>query len=260
MTTHQIYHENESTVIKVNEFCIKTIKKPIFNKHELEGLEGTLSIPAPEMLFGNNRLELQVEEKIIYFDAVEALKLVQLKDDVKVSIAAKWTETSKRNHEEITKVIKPYDWTFTTKYKGTCNFEFQKSSEQIDQNKLMQKDPIIFYDDVILYEDELGDNGCALLHVRVRVMSTTFLILSRFFLRVDHVLVRIIDTRLYHEFGNDFIIREFKVKEISMDRLIQVIQSRFGNDQSKLTDMNLLGQIIDDDYCIEAENETFKIN
>jgi type 2A phosphatase activator TIP41 len=94
------------------------------------------------MLFGNNRLELRYKEKFIHFDAVEALKMVELKDLVKVSIAQKWTETSKKNHEDITKVIKPYDWTFTTKYKGSTNFEFQASQDLIDTEKLMQKDPI----------------------------------------------------------------------------------------------------------------------
>ena len=35
----------------------------------------------------------------------------------------------------------------------------------------------------------------------------------RFFLRVDGVLSRIYDTRLYHEFQTDYLIREYSEKE-----------------------------------------------
>jgi type 2A phosphatase activator TIP41 len=90
-------------------------------------------------------------------------------------------------------------------------------------------------------------------------MPTTFLILQRFFLRVDHVLVRVIDTRLYHEFGQNEVIREFKVKEIPMERLMYLIRFRYGNDVSKLTDMNFLGQIIGDEYVTSVEVDSLKI-
>lgn len=53
-------------------------------------------------------------------------------------------------------------------------------------------------------------------------MPSTFLVLQRYFLRVDNVLIRVIDTRIYHEFGTDFIIREFKYKEIKHDEVIKV--------------------------------------
>ncbi|CCU99161.1 unnamed protein product [Malassezia sympodialis ATCC 42132] len=58
-------------------------------------------------------------------------------------------------------------------------------------------EPILFYDDIVLYEDELGDNGSSLLHVKVRVMPTSLLVLQRFFLRVDQVVFRLFDTRLF---------------------------------------------------------------
>jgi type 2A phosphatase activator TIP41 len=168
-TIHRITEQDGAQILELHGFQIKTVKKPIYNKDELERLEAILSIPFPEMLFGNNRLELVTpHHQLIYFDAVEALKLVALTDSVKVSIAEKWTERSKRNHGDITKVIKPYDWTYTTHYKGSVEKgEFGPTQQQIDTEKLLRKDPILFYNDVILYEDELGDNGCAFLNVRV---------------------------------------------------------------------------------------------
>ena len=33
--------------------------------------------------------------------------------------------------------------------------------------KLKMSEPILFYDEVILYEDELADNGCGMLTARV---------------------------------------------------------------------------------------------
>ncbi|WFD27532.1 Tap42 interacting protein [Malassezia nana] len=61
-------------------------------------------------------------------------------------------------------------------------------------------EPILFYDEVVLYEDELGDNGSSLLSVKVRVMPSSLLVLQRFFLRVDHVVFRLFDTRLFVSF------------------------------------------------------------
>lgn len=61
-------------------------------------------------------------------------------------------------------------------------------------------EPILFYDDIVLYEDELADNGSSIVNVKVRVMPSGFLVLQRFFLRVDDVLFRVFDTRLYCAF------------------------------------------------------------
>ena len=98
----------------------------------------------------------------------------------------------------------------------TC-YQVSDTDERIDYEQLKQQERIYFYDDVILYEDELADNGIAVLSVKIvriscvcsqlynkffptqRVMATGFFILLRFFLRVDGVLVRLIDTRIYHQ-------------------------------------------------------------
>jgi hypothetical protein len=44
-------------------------------------------------------------------------------------------------------------------------------------------------------------------------MPTGFFCLNRFYLRVDHTLVRVYDTRLYHEAGTNFILREYLKRE-----------------------------------------------
>jgi WD40 repeat protein len=74
--------------------------------------------------------------------------------------------------------------------------------------------PILFYRHLVLYEDFLHDNGVVQLSLKVRVMPTCWLLLLRHWLRVDGVLTRISDTRVFHEFGSPHIVREHSVKEI----------------------------------------------
>lgn len=44
-------------------------------------------------------------------------------------------------------------------------------------------------------------------------MPTSFFILLRYFLRIDNVMLRINDTRIYHEFGKNYLLREFTSRE-----------------------------------------------
>ena len=46
-----------------------------------------------------------------------------------------------------------------------------------------------------------------------RVMPSSFFALSRFFLRVDNVIFRVHDVRIYHNFDTNEVIREVKGKE-----------------------------------------------
>ncbi|KAF0986382.1 hypothetical protein HZS_7434 [Henneguya salminicola] len=46
-----------------------------------------------------------------------------------------------------------------------------------------------------------------------RVMSDCFLLLQRFFLKVDGVILRCYETRIYHEFETAYLTRSFLKKE-----------------------------------------------
>lgn len=65
----------------------------------------------------------------------------------------------------------------------------------------------------MLYEDELADNGIAMFSVKIRVMPARLLLLARFFMRLDDVLFRIRDTRVYVEFETGEVIREWTDRE-----------------------------------------------
>ena len=75
--------------------------------------------------------------------------------------------------------------------------------------KLGPENPIVHFSEIHLFECDLEDCGYAMSKVRFRVMGDCFYILLRYYLRTDGVNVRIFDTRIFHEFGTDFIHREF---------------------------------------------------
>ena len=113
-----------------------------------------------------------------------------------------------------------YEFTIICLFSGTdTNLKAEPTELKINYEKLKIEEKMLFYDDVVLYEDELDDNGCSKLSVKMRVMPSGFFILLRFYLRVDKTLVRVHDTRIYHEVENDFLIREYSEREEKFDKL-----------------------------------------
>jgi type 2A phosphatase activator TIP41 len=74
----------------------------------------------------------------------------------------------------------------------------------------------------MLYEDELADNGITMLSCKIRVMPSRLLLLARFFMRLDNVLLRLRDTRVYVDFETEEVIREYVAKEEAYEKVCQV--------------------------------------
>jgi type 2A phosphatase activator TIP41 len=55
-------------------------------------------------------------------------------------------------------------------------FKVVETDETIDIELLKKKEKIYFFEDVILFEDELADNGCALLNVKMVLPNTHILL------------------------------------------------------------------------------------
>lgn len=53
-------------------------------------------------------------------------------------------------------------------------------------------------------------------------MPTCFFVLQRLWLRIDGVLFRMVDTRVFHEFGTDYVLREFQAKEAAFRDVLSV--------------------------------------
>ncbi|KAJ0388574.1 hypothetical protein P43SY_010464 [Pythium insidiosum] len=50
-------------------------------------------------------------------------------------------------------------------------------------------------------------------------MPSGFYVLARYWMRLDHVVVRLHETRVHHLFGRDYMIREYTRKEEQFETL-----------------------------------------
>ncbi|KAK9899918.1 TIP41-domain-containing protein [Cystobasidium minutum MCA 4210] len=271
---HEVWEEGPSRGIRIGQWEVETRKQAILNASEIEDAATRLDIPLPEITFGNNLVSLKRKGKQravdsdpegdtnIVFNGLDALSHVDTtgQDTIKVAYAKKWAQSrnldnagSGSNGEESTAVIetvKNYDWTYSTDYKGTCKASTSFQPAPVDHpgiplSRLAKQDePILFFDEVTLFEDELHDNGVANLTIRIRVMPSGLFILSRFFLRVDNVLFRIFDVRLYHDFSTDEIIRETKGKEAPYDLVRKRLPRERADDLTPLTDHNWVAGVL----------------
>ncbi|UMM25516.1 hypothetical protein L5515_005310 [Caenorhabditis briggsae] len=85
----------------------------------------------PEMVFARNCLRIHFQSTgFIEFNTLDALKMV-ISDrlpDVQVGASSAWQSSRKDRIQEIQNHQKPFDWTFTTHYKGTVNGLKSRSS------------------------------------------------------------------------------------------------------------------------------------
>ena len=83
-----------------------------------------------------------------------------------------------------TLTTKPYDWTYTTTYAGSLDAAGSRNAPWVSSEptnahhaipiaELSRPDPILFYAEVPLFEDELHDNGASHLLVRIVRPSST---------------------------------------------------------------------------------------
>ncbi|CCG80759.1 putative TOR signalling pathway protein TipA [Taphrina deformans PYCC 5710] len=221
---HKLTSSKYERAIELRGWTISTAKYPISNSKEIDEDSEKLTIPLPEMIFGNNAVTLSQPESGITlnwtsFDALDTVN--KNGTDLKVSYSDSWNKSRDDHSEEIKHVTKPFDWTYTPSYRGSLPSDSAWKWEETDQllpmELLKRQDPILFYDEVILYESELDDNGTSVLSVRVRVMPDRLLILARFFMRLDNVVFRVRDTRLYVEFETGVVLREYLVREEKYD-------------------------------------------
>ncbi|TFK63539.1 type 2A phosphatase activator TIP41 [Pluteus cervinus] len=281
---HKLFESPNSRSIQVGDWFITASTNPISNAPECDALQASLGIPLPEMTFGNNYLTLEHRPSSTRYsfrtgDALGKVKRGELEEGdggVKVEYADKWLQsrTGASSLLPMPKTVptKPYDWTYTTTYPGGLLKqsgseeteipwslgESENSSHSIPLAELMRPDPILFYAEIPLFEDELHDNGSSNLLVRIRVMPTCIFILSRFTLRVDNVLFRTHDTRLYHSFASSppLLVRETTGWEAPYDRVKRVLPKR--DDLTPLTDPNFIAKALSEMPPLISQQEGAK--
>mmetsp|Transcript_26928 Transcript_26928/g.27967 ORF Transcript_26928/g.27967 Transcript_26928/m.27967 type:complete len:391 (-) Transcript_26928:31-1203(-) len=175
-------------------------------------------------------------------------------EEVKSQFWDKWKNIKIPDMAEIQTMKSSSDWAYSSPYMGVFshlskhglltevkkgNYQYLKAFEKVEANdsespvqfireptkegipfeKLSPENPVINFWELPLYDDELNDNGLSMGNFRLRVMKDCFFGLLRSYLRVDNVMVRIVDTRIYHELGSNVIIRDFQVRENTYDQI-----------------------------------------
>ncbi|GAB7331434.1 hypothetical protein MBLNU13_g02850t1 [Cladosporium sp. NU13] len=256
----------KSFTTKNGQWTISTRKQPILKADPIEELGNRIGIPIPEMIFGDNFVAIEHIPSgwTLDFNAGDALDRVSKTEEgmLQVAVADAWKKD--RDTEGVQQVVKPFDWSYSTDYKGTTHAGESKGEWQTtDQTKhpirtdlLSRPDPILFFDSVDLYEDELADNGIGLLSIKVRVMPDRLLLLSRFFLRLDGVIVRMRDTRVYIEHDTKQVIRQYTAKEAPYEVLQQKLRSMRENVAEVFRDANALAPLLP---TIEDRTEVYEL-
>ena len=194
----------------------------------------------PEIFYGFNRLFLINKSKnfCYEFNPLQMLslanytqrkKLLKEKEIYYIPNQAKsqYSKTDDTKNEE--------DWSFSSPYMGHItsinNSPMSKYYPEIKETKVFKKEKtnlkypetkvenVLNYNQIHFFEDELGDIGFSEGKIGFGVMNECFLGLMRCYLRVDNMVVRNIDTKIYHKFGDNYIIRNFLVKEKTYDEL-----------------------------------------
>ncbi|EGD77553.1 hypothetical protein PTSG_08651 [Salpingoeca rosetta] len=187
--------------------------------------EQAVPFPLPEEVYSRNHVTLWAgKDHSVRFDALGALQGVQ---DVQgehelpqVSYAKEWKHARRGRADKLTPV-KPYDWTYNTRFAGSLHGSWlvEPTEEGIDFNLLRQPEKILFQEHVFLLADDYSDNGIMHMDVRLRAMPSCLYLLQRQFIRVDHVMVRIHDTRVFKRTGCNHLIRECSTHEVDIPHL-----------------------------------------
>jgi type 2A phosphatase activator TIP41 len=170
---------------------------PILSSPREADLANELRIRLPGMIFGDSIVSLTHAQArfSLRFDACEALRGVGPADpNIQVRAAQVWA--TRKGSKDFPVLENPSDWTFTTRYPGTVEMpletpEFPRGTGtprdglvSIDYEVLRNTDiPILYFSDVLLFEDELDDNGTAsyrVLMVRFRFITFSRLLLPAF--------------------------------------------------------------------------------
>ncbi|EPY50574.1 TIP41-like type 2a phosphatase regulator Tip41 [Schizosaccharomyces cryophilus OY26] len=231
---------------KIEEFSygfwkIKAQRGAILKSFEVDNLQTELGFAPPEMTFGKNFISIYYKDSPIYgFFTKDALETVGKGPGelMQVSFAGDWIKSRSKTGESFP-VVSPYDWTYYTEYQGTLldrKRHFEEIRDHIPARKILEAGTNLWYNELILFEDELADNGKAMFDVRVRVVKGHLILLARLVMRLDNVIVRVNETRIYIDLDGKRIMKDFRKKESNYESVIKRIP--LGSDKARLLDDN----------------------
>jgi len=230
----------------------------------------------PDAFFGLNSLEIGFPSRQlrIEFSPQECLQCCTILESSpftapfdeyrpqipQVKHAATWAKTiekCKASSIDVRSLTYTYDWTYSSKYWGSI---FKKDKpvgiseaegcdgpDELPLAKLSDNSvPILWFQQIDLFDDDLSDSGITRADVKIRVMPDFWFVLMRQEIRVDSVLLRQVNTRFFHEFGSPHILRQFSWKEASFDEL-EARGHKFGPGSSSVDHINVGTQLLSED-------------
>ncbi|GMH49281.1 hypothetical protein TrVE_jg1365 [Triparma verrucosa] len=114
----------------------------------------------------------------------------------------------------------PWDWTYTTHYSPPQISTISVTTLPV--KILIERLPIIYSSHVIIYDSDLDDSGSSTLTISIRCTSTYVYVRSRNLVRIDNVLVRCFDWRVYYEIGSRIVFKETEFKCIQWEEGFEV--------------------------------------
>ncbi|CAJ1942020.1 unnamed protein product [Cylindrotheca closterium] len=116
-----------------------------------------------------------------------------------------------------------YDWTFSSPFCGNTVGQLSwKKLEQSEMPKELLLDrsvPILYFDQIVMMEDDLHDYGLMQYTAKMRVMPSCVYVLTKLYVRIDNDLLRVRDCRLLVHFGSKMIHRDIEWRESAWDQL-----------------------------------------
>ncbi|KAL7678303.1 hypothetical protein ACOME3_004533 [Neoechinorhynchus agilis] len=178
----------------------------------------------PDIVFPKNRLivEHRYSGFVVSFEALNALADTSSSPDVQLPFEWRPHDSFKSAERDM------FDWTFSTNFNGDLRgprtfYCCEQKELNLEPFNLAASDPstIHHFKHIILYEDEMADNGAVICDVRYRVehckqQTVLLLVLFRWMFRVNGVLCRSKETRYCYTGGNQ-IFRQVSLSEIPFD-------------------------------------------
>lgn len=122
--------------------------------------------------------------------------------------------------------INPIDEIFCcSTYKGRvkpirlyANISIQESHNEIPFDRLGSNFPILWSSEIELFSKNCAAEKCCF-NVKARAMQSCFYALARMSVVVNNSFVRVLDTRVFHGFETDFILRNYTVRQSSFQEI-----------------------------------------
>lgn len=116
-----------------------------------------------------------------------------------------------------------YDWTFSSPFcgntAGISSWIRLDKSEMPKELLLDRSVPILYFDQIVMMEDDLHDYGLMQYTAKMRVMPSCVYVLSKLYVRIDNDLLRVRDCRLLVHFATKQIYRDIEWRECAWNKL-----------------------------------------